>query len=236
MLLTRAEDDQAAWAEGLRRAGALPLEYACIATRALPLDADALARAVAGATWLVFGSRRAIEAVTAYAPALLPEAPRLACVGPATADACAAQLARPDLVPGGGTLRDLARALAALLGPDEPVALLGAREGRDDLELELGAARVRRVPVYETVLVEGGEAPPLHDAVVFASPSAVAGFAARAGAPAPGTLCVALGPSTLSALEARGWAPRAAAATRDLDGVLAALEHGLAAHAPRTTS
>ena len=131
ILLTRAEEDCAAWAEALERDGAVPVLLPCIA--AAPLDSPRLAstlkEAAANADWIVFTSRRGVEAFARVAGSGCAAHARTAVVGDATADAAAALLGRVDLTGEGGTARSLADALLAVFAG--PAAVPDLNNGRN---------------------------------------------------------------------------------------------------------
>ncbi len=224
VLLTRAAGDNRAWAEGLAARGAEVRELACLAAEVLPAE-EQLRAALAGAGWLVLGSRRGVRAVRELAPDA--DLPRLACVGAAPARLAEALLGPVALVPEGGTLADLAAELAGRLAPGEAVALATSDRGGRELEqrLEPAGHAVRRVAAYATRPAHPTcDRPRLDDldAVVLASPSALEGLCNQRHVPADLPL-VTLGPTTSAAVRAAVLRLGAEAATRDLDGVAAAL-------------
>ena len=113
ILLTRADEDCAAWAEALERAGAVAVVLPCITAE--PLDAptlrSALADAAANADWIVFTSRRGVEAFARLAEKGSAGRARIAVVGPSTAGAASQLLGRVDLIGESGTAKGLADAL-----------------------------------------------------------------------------------------------------------------------------
>ncbi|HEX7080785.1 MAG TPA: uroporphyrinogen-III synthase [Gammaproteobacteria bacterium] len=118
ILLTRAEEDSAAWAEALQRRGHAAVVLPCIAAE--PLESPALAAVLRDASsradWLVFTSRRGVECFARLVPDRAAGA-RIAVVGPATAEAARRLLGRADLV-GRGTAKALVPELQdALFGP-----------------------------------------------------------------------------------------------------------------------
>lgn len=221
-LLTRSEADSLAWASCLRERGAIALVYPCLETRTLPAAAEQARDALQRASWIAFTSPRAVDALAELCPGLHEAEPQLACVGEATAERCKRRFSKPDFVSRGQTGEAFAQELRERCHSDDRILLPAARAGRRDFEEVFRAAELLRVSVYETIVVAGGEAPPAHDVVFFSSPSAVVGFGARAGRPLPGTLLVAIGPTTAAALEARSWGPVVVATSRDLDGMLRA--------------
>lgn len=242
ILLTRGEDDAAAWAGRLAGAGLAPVVLPCI--DAEPIDepglAEALLDAFGRADWLVFTSRRGVEAFARLVGRPTTVDARVAAVGPATADAARGAIGRVDLVSERGTAESLADALiapgaagpaAGQRRPDDraPVVVLAlAENARDVLERRLRAAGadVRRYDVYRTIpAAPRSPTRPLStlgvDAVWLASPSAVEGFLNQVELDVDVPL-VAIGPSTAAAIRARGLAVAAEAAEPSFEGLLEA--------------
>ncbi len=233
ILITRSEDDAAAWADALTRAGAEAVVLPCI--DAEPLGGDALGAALREAAkradWLVFTSRRGVDAFVRLvgAPAL---GARIAAVGPATADAARRALGRVDLVGERGTAESLADALIDALGDKTAtpprIVLAIAENARDVLERRLREAGVdvRRFDVYRTVPA-APRTPRVSlaalgvDAVWLASPSSVTGFLNQVELDTEVPL-VAIGPSTAAAIRARGLTVAAEAAAPSFEGLLEA--------------
>jgi uroporphyrinogen-III synthase len=138
--------------------------------------------------------------------------PKLAAVGPGTADALRAHGLEPDLVPAISTQEGL---LEALPRPAGRVLVAAAEGARTLLADELGA---EVVVLYRTRLLRPSE-PPHGDLVVLASGSAARAFAAL-GVDVP---AVSIGPQTTIAAQAAGLEVVAEAATHDLDGLVAAV-------------
>lgn len=224
VLLTRPAEDNRAWAEELERLGYQPLSFPCLSTRTLPEGRAALVEGFAECAWLVLTSRRGAQAVHELSGELDWGAKSIACVGESTAKVARLRLGQADLTASGGTAADLARDLRVRLTPGDRVLAAGAREAREDLEAILGAEHVLRAAVYETRISSEAGSPPPHEAVLFASPTAVAGYFAATGGPPPGTAGVALGPTTFAALQARAWSPRIEARERSLRAMVEALE------------
>ena len=138
--------------------------------------------------------------------------PRVAAVGPGTAETLRAEGIEPHLVPRvssqDGLLEEFPRDGGRVLF----TAAEGARRRPID---ELGADFV---PLYRTRLVRP-EQPPEGDVVVLASGSAARSFA-ELGTDVP---AVTIGPQTTRAAEAAGLRVVAEAETHDLDGLLAAV-------------
>ena len=138
--------------------------------------------------------------------------PRLAAVGPGTAEALRRHGLEPDLVPGVSTQEGL---LEELPRPAGRVLVAAAEGARRLLADELGADFVA---LYRTREIRPAE-PPQGDLVVLASGSAARAFAAL-GLDVP---AVSIGPQTTIVAEAAGLRVVAEAATHDLDGLVAAV-------------
>ncbi len=137
--------------------------------------------------------------------------PRVAAVGPGTAEALRELGIEPSFVPRESTQDGLLREFPRPAGRVLFAAAEGARRGPVD---ELGA---EFVALYRTR--ELRPAPPAGDVVVLAS-----GSAARAYVAIGGTLpAVTIGPETSRAARAAGLTVQAEAASNDLDGLVAAV-------------
>jgi uroporphyrinogen III methyltransferase / synthase len=135
-----------------------------------------------GYDWLVLTSRNAVELLFSRLEGPLP---RVAVVGPGTADALRARGVEPAVVARLPTQEGL---LAELPRPTGRVLFAGAEGARDVLVRELGADFV---PLYRTVELPAHDFPDV-DVVVLASPSAARALAAvRRDLPS-----VAVGPVT----------------------------------------
>jgi uroporphyrinogen-III synthase len=181
------------------------------------------------ADWLVFTSRRGVEAFAALHSGGTGSA-RVAAVGPATADAARARLGRNDLVGESGTAESLAatmRSTGVLEG--RPHLLLLLAENADDrLQDALqDSARCTRYDVYRTIPAP----PPAEkralsslgaDNVVLASPSAVTGFVNQVRADRPAAIFT-IGPSTSAAARRAGLAVTAEAREPSFNGILEAM-------------
>jgi uroporphyrinogen-III synthase len=137
--------------------------------------------------------------------------PRVAAVGPGTAEALRARGIDPAFVARESSQDGLLREFPRPAGRVLFAAAEGARRGPID---ELGADFVS---LYRTRLLS--PVPPAGDVVVLASGSAARAYAAIGGdAPA-----VTIGPETSGVARAAGLTVRAEAATHDLDGLVAAV-------------
>ena len=137
--------------------------------------------------------------------------PRVAAVGPGTAERLRRHGIEPAFVPADSSQDGLLREFPRPAGRVMFAAAEGARRGPVD---ELGADFV---PLYRTR--ELAPAPPDGDLVVLASGSAARAYA-RIGGTAP---AVAIGPETSQAARSAGLRVLAEAAVHDLDGLVAAV-------------
>jgi len=191
------------------------------------LDAEVAARALLGLPWRLYPSRSAVEAWTRLGLGF-DDGAHLGAVGPGTAAALARAGARAAVEGRPATAAGLARALLDHPAGPAPGATVGLVQGdraRPDLLVALRAAGVEaRVAVAYATRGVGWSLEGEVDAIVVASPSAVAALPAAVAARA---LLVALGPTTAAAVARRGWTAVEADAPTP-DGVIAALERGRA--------
>jgi uroporphyrinogen-III synthase len=161
----------------------------------------------AGYDWLVVTSPNGADEIARRGRNL----PRVAAVGPGTAEALRAHGIEPAFVPvessQDGLLREFPRPAGRVLF----AAAEGARRRPID---ELGADFV---PLYRTRLL--APEPPQGDVVVLASGSAARAYAAIGGA-AP---AVTIGPETSRVARSTGLRVVAEASSHDLDGLVAAV-------------
>ena len=118
--------------------------------------------------WLLLTSGHAVEPLLERLEGALP---RVAVIGPGTAEVLRARGVEPELVAGVSTQEGLA---AALPRPAGRVLFAGAEGARDVLVRELGA---EFVPLYRTVALRPARFPAA-DLAVLASPSAARSLAA----------------------------------------------------------
>lgn len=228
VVVTRGKVGEDALAARLRELGAAVREIPAIAfvPPADPAPLDAALRELARFDWAVFASATAVDRTLARLDALgIDRAglgrPRLAAVGPATADRLARALREPDLVPA----ESLGGALAAALAPHvagKRVLFPRPGEGRPELLAGLLAAgaEVAAVEAYRTEpappeairplagWIEAGEV----QAIAFASPSAVKAVTRGLGDRVDllrRVVLAAIGPTTAEALRAAGLEPDA---------------------------
>jgi uroporphyrinogen-III synthase len=234
VLLTRSEEDSAEWAARFAQHGAEAVALPCIRTEPIASDARKaeLAAAVPCADWLVFTSRRGVEAFAALATTAPKPHCRVAVVGATTAEAARAALGRVDLVGAGGTAAALAATLveAADLERHPRILIAVAENAGDTLErtLEAAGARCTRLDVYRTVPApENAPRRPLStlqvDNVVLASPSAVTGFVHLVEVDVAAKVYT-IGPSTTAAARRAGLAVTAEAREPSFEGILEAMQ------------
>lgn len=224
VVITRPQGSDDALGPRLRALGAEVVHFPAIAVGPPEStgDLDRALRDLRSFAWVAFASANAVEWTARRMaeigiPAASLAAPRLAAVGPATAEALTRAVRAPDLVPADAR----GEALAAALAPEVrglKVLVPRAEEGRPELTEGLSAAgaEVTAPVAYRTLpadpetlqglgdLLEQGRV----DAVAFASPSAVRAVAAalgpRASLLARAAIAV-IGPTTAEAVRQEGW-------------------------------
>jgi uroporphyrinogen III methyltransferase/synthase len=202
-IVTRPRAQARPLVEALERLGADVVECPLIEierTSDEPVDA-------AGYDWLVVTSPNGADEIARRGRNL----PRVAAVGPGTAETLRGHGIEPAFVPAESSQDGLLRELPRPTGRVLFAAAEGARRGPIDA---LGADFV---PLFRTRLLT--PAPPAGDVVVLASGSAARAYAAIGGA-AP---AVTIGPETSRVARSVGLAVVAEAATHDLDGLVAAV-------------
>lgn len=162
-----------------------------------------------GYDWVVLTSPNGAEQ---FAQRRRGSLPKLAAIGPGTAETLRAQGLEPELVPRVSTQEGL---LDEFPRPAGRVLVAAARGARRTLIDGLGADFV---PLYDTVLVRPAEAP-AGDLVVLASGSAARSFGAL-GVDVP---AVSIGPQTTHAAQRLGLRVVAEAKTHDLEGLVEAV-------------
>ena len=162
-----------------------------------------------GYDWLVVTSPNGAAELARRRTGVLP---RVAAIGPGTAEALRAHGVEPELVAGDSRQEGLVNAFP----PDPGRVLFAGAEGSRRHLIDALNADFR--PLYRTVLVRP-ETPPSGDLVVLASSSAARSFGAL-GVDVP---AVSFGPQTTRAAERAGLRVVAEAETHDLDGLVAAV-------------
>jgi uroporphyrinogen III methyltransferase/synthase len=212
VVVTRARQQASGIAAELRGLGARVLELPAIAFAPLDAELPPLGDVDLLCLTSINGVARLFDLVR---DARALAGPRIAAIGPGTADALRARGVEPDLVP----TRSMAEGILAELG-DRPVrraVVVRAAEGRDELPdgLRARGAEVELVRAYETrpepLEGPGLEAALAADYVLFASGSAAKAFHAAAGTLA-GPRLVSIGPTTSGVLRDLGAEPHVEAA------------------------
>jgi uroporphyrinogen III methyltransferase/synthase len=192
----------------VRRLEGLGLEVVeCPLIEIDPLEEPA-AVDTSGYDWVVLTSPNGAELFARRRTGALP---RVAAVGPGTAETLRAVGIEPELVPAVSTQEGL---LDELPRPAGRVLVVGAEGSRRVL---IDALDADFVPLYRTRLLDPPA--PEGDVVVLASGSAARSFAAL-GSTLP---AVSIGPQTTRAARAAGLDVIAEAQTHDLDGLVAAV-------------
>jgi uroporphyrinogen III methyltransferase/synthase len=161
-----------------------------------------------GYEWAIVTSPNGADEVARRARNL----PKVAAVGPGTAETLRRHGIEPDFVPRVSSVDGL---LAEFPRPEGRVLYLAAENARRGPIEALGADHV---PLYATVLLQPD--PPEGDVVVLASGSAARAYAWTGGA-AP---AVSIGPETSRVARSVGLEVAVEAASHDLDGLVAAVE------------
>lgn len=232
ILVTRAREESEAWAARLAALGAHPVVFPCLITEPIEdnATADVLRTELSRAQWLLVTSPRAATGVARLLGGAPDARVRIAVIGPATAEACAAAFGRIDFIAPHATSAALGEAVAQFAADAEPpharAVIAGAAGGREEAEAALTARGVvvTRVDVYRTrpaPSVERREnlsAAGIDD-VLLASPSAVTGLLNTALVP-PSARVITIGPTTSGAATAAGLRVFAEAREPTLDGML----------------
>jgi uroporphyrinogen III methyltransferase/synthase len=206
IVLTGTERLSAPLAQALAAEG-LEVET-CPLVAAEPLDGPPVR--LDGYDWLLLTSRNGVEALFTRLEGALP---RVAAVGPGTAEALREHGVEPDLVARTSTQEGL---LAELPRPAGRVLFAGAEDARDLLVRELGADFLA---LYRTRELRPERFPDA-DLVVLASASAARRFAALG----PDVPVVSIGPVTSAEAVALGLRVVAEAPTHDRDGLAEAVK------------
>lgn len=205
VIVTRPAAQAAPLAEALERLGHEAVLCPVIAIE--PLGDGAID--TTGYDWVVITS---VNGAAEFARRRSGPLPRVAAIGPGTAEALGAHGIGVDLVPSVSTQGGL---VAELPRPPGKVLFAGAEGARTHLVEELEADFV---PLYRTVPLRP-TVPPKGDLVLLASASAATAFA-ELGTDVP---AVSIGPQTTQAALAAGLRVIAQARKHDLDGLVAAV-------------
>jgi uroporphyrinogen-III synthase len=253
VLVTRRAAQAATLSARLRALGAEVVEIPAIEI-ALPEDPEPFERALARLAdydWLVVTSANAANAVRqglerlGRGQELRRPRPALAAVGPETARVLTDRLDERavDLLPASDFRAEGLVAAFAQRGPlaGQRLLLPVADRARETLAAGLRrlGAQVDVVVAYRTTTPPGLAAAIAEglergiDLALFASPSAVEGFAAAAGPRARGVPACVMGPITESAARDAGLEVLGVASPSTLDGLLAAVVTALSVRAER---
>ncbi len=245
ILVTRRPDQAEPLASRLAALGATVVLAPAIEVGA-PEDTAALDEALGHLDryeWLVFASPNAVAAVKARLGALdratLPAGLKLASVGRTTSEAAqeAFRDRRVALAPADDYRAEgLLEAFASLdpaprrvLLPASDLSQPGLAEGLRALGATVDQPIAYRTSTPEDLAARLGEAlAPGIDLVLFASPSAVQGFADVLGAGAAGFPAVAIGPTTAASARLAGMQILAVADPSTVEGLVAATVRALA--------
>jgi uroporphyrinogen-III synthase len=237
IVLTRSAEDCAPWAERLKALDAEPIVFPCIESESIDTAElrTMLAAGMQDAEWLVFTSRRGVDAFVDLYGAPLPAGLRVAAVGANTALAARDKLGRADFT-GSGTGAQLGEELGAQLSRElhhgaTATAVLALAENAARVlqdKLEAAGAICARFDVYRTV-----PAPPAApkqalsalrgDAIWLASPTAVTGLLNRLELDVEARYFT-IGPTTSAAVRAAGLPLAAQAREPSLNGFLEAMQ------------
>jgi uroporphyrinogen III methyltransferase / synthase len=205
VVVTRPRDQAGPLVRRLEELGHEVVDCPLIEIEPLPGPVD-----VRGYDWVIVTSPNGARELTTRASGALP---KVAAVGPGTAEALRELGVEPDFVPSVSSQDGLLAEFPRRPGRVLFAAAEGARRGPID---ELGADFVA---LYTTRLVKPEQAPE-GDLVVLASGSAARSFAAL-GVDLP---AVTIGPRTTRAARASGLRVLAEAETHDLDGLVNAVD------------
>jgi uroporphyrinogen-III synthase len=188
--------------------------------------------------WVCFASRNAVRAVFERLETRgwrLPEALRVAAVGPSTAAEIEGRGVNVQCVPGEATGMALAAELAGRGVAGQRILLPVGDISRPDLRegLEAAGARVDRVVVYRTVRPEQADAVGLAalrrgevDVVALASPSAARNLTEMLDGDVShlqAARLVCIGPTTAGAVRELGLEPATVAEPHTVEGLVAAI-------------
>ena len=155
ILITRAEEDCKSWADQLRLLGAVPIIFPCIECEPIISKTilGRLGREVPCAHWLVFTSRRGVDAFAALYEKPLPEKLKIAVVGPTTAQTAGEKLGRVDFISEESTAISLGRELGKKIkSPCRLIMALAENAGKIlEGELDSAGKECVRLDLYRTI-------------------------------------------------------------------------------------
>jgi uroporphyrinogen-III synthase len=241
ILVTRASHQAGKLSEGLRAAGAEPVEVPVLEIRPPasfdPLDATL--RNLNSYNWLIFTSANAVHVLIERAAAcgiVFEESPlQVAAVGKATAEAARQAGFTVALTPKEYVAESLIESLADLAS-DQRILVTRAAIARDLIpdELRAAGAIVDVVDAYQNAIPQDAPAKlraalaSRIDAATFTSSSSVTHLAevaqtAKIAFPFAGVKAISIGPITTATLRELGWPPAAEADPHDITGLIAAV-------------
>lgn len=241
ILVTRAAHQAGKLSEGLRAAGAEPVEVPVLEIQP-PANFDPLDSAVRNLNtydWLILSSANAVHALVERANAcgvVFSDAkPQIAAVGKATADVAHKAGLAVALTPREYVAESLIESLADLV-PGKRILIARAAIARDIIPdfLRATGAVVDVVEAYQNAIPKNAPdqlraaLASRIDAATFTSSSSATHLAdvARAAGiafPFPGVKAISIGPITSATLRELGWPPNAEAAPHDIQGLIAAV-------------
>jgi uroporphyrinogen-III synthase len=241
ILVTRAAHQAGKLSDGLRAAGAEPVEVPVLEIQppASYAPLDSALRELSTYDWLLLTSTNAVHAVVERAAAcgivFEGNMPQVAAVGKATAEAAAHAGFNIALTPKEYVAESLIESLAGLAA-GQRILLARAAIARDLIPDQLRAmgAIVDVVDAYQNVIPNGAPdklrtaLASRIDAATFTSSSSVTHLAdvARAAGtafPFAGVKAVSIGPITSATLRELGWPPAAEADPHDIPGLIKAV-------------
>jgi uroporphyrinogen III methyltransferase / synthase len=230
IVVTRPRAQAGPLADGLADLGATVTVVPLVAIEELedPSRLEDAVRDLASYDWIVLTSANGAAALGRALAGKPLEGPKVAAVGPATAEAVRRLGAEAAFVPAVFAAEDVAAGLGPLAGTK--VLLPQAEAAGPELAIELRArgAEVKAIPAYRTVPVEPSAA--LHvelergpDAIVVASGSAAQALAALDVELAEGSLVVCIGPKTAAEAREVGLPVGLVAGEATAEGIIEAL-------------
>ena len=230
ILITRAKEDCASWAAQLKRLGAIPVIFPCIECKAIETGKlrAKLARELPQTHWLVFTSRRGVDAFTTLHDKPLAEKLKVSVVGPATAQIARTRLGRVDFISENGTAASLGEELGEKIASPSRLLIAVAENADEKLENALSSAGKEcvRLDLYRTmpkkVQTPRKTVSSLSATnIFFASPSAVTGLINQVELDATPHIFT-IGPSTTASVRAAGLKVTGEANQSNLQGLLEA--------------
>jgi uroporphyrinogen-III synthase len=241
ILVTRAAHQAGKLSEGLRTAGAEPVEVPVLEIQppASYAPLDSALRNLNTYDWLILSSANAVHAIAERAAAsgvvFAGEMPRVAAVGKATAEAAAHAGFAVALTPKEYVAESLIESLASLAS-GQHILLARAAIARDLIPDSLRAigAIVDVVDAYQNAIPNGAPdklrtaLASRIDAATFTSSSSVSHLAevaraAKVAFPFSGVKAISIGPITSATLRELGWPPATEADPHDIPGLIKAV-------------